>query len=104
MEVESESIAEGIEYFHIMYGIDSDSNGIPNTYTANPSAAEMAAAVTAKLYILARTFGQDQQYTNDKSYVLGDVTIAATNDGYRRRVFTSTTLMRNPMYRAQLEN
>jgi hypothetical protein len=89
-------LADGIEVFHIMWGIDSDGNdGAVDYFTSSPSAAELDEAVTAKIYVLARGSQEILGYTNEKSFVLGDLNIAAANDGFYRRVFSTTAVLRN---------
>lgn len=91
-----ECIADGIEQFHLQYGIDTDLDGIANRYLANPTLAQIADAVTVRIYVLARATQPDPFYTNTKSYILGDVVIEAANDNFYRRVFSTTILLRNP--------
>lgn len=101
---EAGGVAEGIEAFNVLFGIDTTGDGAPNTYIAEPTAAQLAAAVTAKIYVLARSATADPAYSNDRTYTLGDRTIAAANDGFYRRVFSSTVMLRNPANLARLLN
>lgn len=101
---ETGGVAEGIEAFHVMFGIDATGNGSPNAYVSEPTAVELASAVTAKIYVLARSATADPAYTNDHAYTLGDVSIGAANDGFYRRVFSTTVMLRNPANLAQLLN
>ena len=97
MDTESGGVAEGIEYVHVTFGIDIPADGVPDYYISNPGDAEMRAAVTAKIYVLARSINPDPLYTNSKSYQLGDVTksFAGNPDNFYRRVFTTTVQLRN---------
>ena len=92
-------LAEGIEKFHIVFGIDSttDTDGIPDFYTGNPTADQLASAVTARIYVLARGTKEMAGYTNAKTYHLGDVTVdySSNSDGYYRRVFSTAVVLRN---------
>jgi type IV pilus assembly protein PilW len=92
-------LAEGIERFHVVFGIDSatDTDSIPDYYTSSPSATELASAVTARVYVLARGSKEMSGYTNSKIYQLGDVTVnyATNSDGYYRRVFSTAVALRN---------
>ncbi|MDH3377862.1 MAG: PilW family protein [Gammaproteobacteria bacterium] len=99
---EGGGVAQGIEDFRINFGIDNNNDGIPEIYQAAPTPT----AVTARVYVLARTITPDPGYNNAKSYQLGDVTrdidllsdgIADGNgDNFRRRVFVTTVKLRNP--------
>lgn len=91
-----ECLAKGVEQINVQFGIDTDDDAIPNQYKSNPSAAEMPRAVTARLHVLVRSASADPFYTNTKTYVLGDLNVAATNDNFYRRVFTTTIALRNP--------
>jgi len=94
-------VAQGIEKFHVVFGIDTttDLDSIPEYYTSTPSATELAAAVTARVYVLARGSKQMTGYTNAKTYQLGDVTVdystTGKSDGYYRRVFSTAVGLRN---------
>lgn len=97
-----ECLATGIEQFHIQFGIDSDGDGAVNQYKANPTAAEMPTALTARVYVLVRSESNDPAYTNSKTYHLGDLEIAGGGDHFYRRVFSLTVKLRNPANLASL--
>lgn len=99
----TECIAEGIEDFHVQYGIDTDRNGVANLYTSSPTLSEMENAVSARVYLLARSIDTDPHFTNDTQYVLGDATIPAANDGYYRRVYSTTISLRNTIARSLMQ-
>lgn len=92
-------LAEGIEKFHIVFGIDStaDTNSIPDFYTGSPTATQLASAVTARVYVLARGSKKMPGYTNAKTYQLGDLTVdySQNSDSYYRRVFSTAVVLRN---------
>jgi len=93
-----EELAEGIENFHIVWGIDNSSpwtDGVADYYTSAPSAADLQQAVNATIYVLVRGSKAITGYKNDKSYRLGDKVIAAKNDNYYRRVYSTTVLIKN---------
>ena len=93
---QDDCLAEGVEEFHLQFGIDADADGVANRYTENPTQAEINSAVSARIYVLVRSTIADPSYTNAKSYQLGSLTIAAANDNFYRRVFSTTILLRNP--------
>jgi type IV pilus assembly protein PilW len=93
-----ECLAQGIEDLHIQFGLDTDGDGIANEYVSDPTLGDMEKVVTARVYILVRSIDVDPTYTDTNTYVLGDVNIASPNDGYYRRVYTSTVGLRNPTY------
>jgi len=99
----TECIAEGIEDFHIQFGIDTDSDTIANLYTATPALGDMENAVSARLYLLARSTEPDPGFTNGTQYVLGDAIVPAANDGFYRRVFSTTISLRNTIARSLMQ-
>ena len=95
-DMTNECLVEGIENLQIQMGVDNDDDFIADYYTATPTVAEVFDSVSARIWILARSVNSVPGYTNDKSYTLGGVNVAAANDGFYRRVFTSTIVLRNP--------
>ena len=53
--------------------------------------------VALKVYVLVRSINTDNTYTNETQYILGDKTIAAPNDGFRRKVMSTTVVLENPV-------
>ena len=96
-------IAEGIEDFHIQFGIDTDQDAIANIYSSTPTETEMESAVSARVYLLARSIEADPHYTNDTQFVLGDSIILAENDGFYRRVYSTTISLRNTVARSLMQ-
>ncbi len=99
---DAECVARGIEHFHVQFGIDTDGDGFANLYTASPSVADMESAVTARLHIISRTVEPMPFHTDDKVYRLGDITLAAKNDGFMRQLSTTTVVIRNTVNRSLL--
>ena len=96
-------VAEGIEDLHLQFGIDSDADGVANRYAADPTLAEMENVVTVRIYLLARSTDVDPSYTDTKTYLLGDVAVAAANDGFYRTVFSTTVSLRNTVNRSLIQ-
>ncbi len=93
--VTKQCLVEGIEDMQIEFGIDTDADGVANQFKSAPTSTEMATAVAARIYLLVRSIDSVAGYTNSKTYSLGEKSIAAKNDGYLRRVFSTTVQMRN---------
>ena len=109
-------MVEGIEWFNLEYGIDTDSDGSPEGYGADPntftiagcttcSAAEnWANIVTVRINLLARNIDASPRYADNKTYTLGrdalgaDITVApphaayvdinGVSHGYRRHAYS----------------
>ena len=76
-------------------GVDIVADGVTDRYLAAPTAAQIETAVVARVYLLVRSLQEVAGYQNAKTYQLGSKAIAAKNDGFLRRVFTTTVLIRN---------
>jgi type IV pilus assembly protein PilW len=88
-------LVQGIEDIHVQFGVDTDGDGVVNLYTSAPTLAQLDSVVTARVYVLARSVDPDPYHTDTKQYLLGDVVIAAANDGYYRNVYSTTVTVRN---------
>jgi len=108
------ALVEGIERLQIEYGIDTDGDGSPDAYTADPTSyapagcagctpsANWSNVVTAKLHVLSRALDASPGYVNRKVYELGLDAAGAPlragpfNDGYRRHVYSAAVRIVNP--------
>jgi len=106
--VDTECIAEGVQNMQIAFGIDTDADGTANRYLTDPTLAQLANAVTARIQLLMRSVERDFSYTNNKRYNLlgidddGDGQIDESGEGvspadqYYRRVRQTTVILKNP--------
>lgn len=100
METEDGGVAQGIERFRVLFGVDTDGDATANLYSANPAVSQLDNITSARIYVLARSVAEDPSYDNDKTYRLGPDDVNRTfNDSYYRRVFTTTVSLRNPRNR-----
>lgn len=100
-------LAEGIEDFHVQFGIDTDADGIANQYLSSPTLAQIEGAVSARIYVLARASDADPAHTDAKTFALGDVNLTQadlTGTNFYRRVFSTTVMLRNPVNLNLLNN
>jgi type IV pilus assembly protein PilW len=105
-------LVEGIEEFNAEYGLDSDGDGAPDVYVANPSDYPQGACtgacpvsnwmnvVTARFHLLARNLDASPGYVDAKTYELGKDAIgnavSVTPGGpYRRHVYSSLVRIAN---------
>jgi type IV pilus assembly protein PilW len=91
----TDCLVEGIEDMQIEVGVDTNDDSVPDFFDPEPTAAEIQEAVVVRIYLLVRSVEDISNYTNDKTYTLGSKNIAARNDGFMRRVFSTTIQMRN---------
>ncbi|MCB1706343.1 MAG: PilW family protein [Halioglobus sp.] len=88
-------LVEGVENLQFEFGVDSDGDGVPNTYTPTPTQAQMRSAVSAKIYLLLRSIGPLPGYRDSRTYHLGREVQPASGDAYLRRVVSTTVMLRN---------
>lgn len=95
-------VAEGVERIALMFGIDTDNNGTPDTYTATP--ADMGQVMTARISLLLRTSTSvaghdDSVFTYTLANGATFTCAGATNCSYRRFLFNDTIQLKNYVYR-----
>lgn len=94
---DAEEVAQGIEHFRILFGIDTDGDATADIYESDPTVSELEDVTSARIYVLARSMSEDPSYENTKTYRLGDWSrdYSANPDGFYRRVFSTTVTLRN---------
>jgi len=108
----NQELFEGVEQMQILYGVDTNGNGNPNSYVRAGDAPINAASpgswanvVSVRLSILVRTIDQhgraDVANVDTNTYTLNDhdgvlfPQFDPVDDRRRRRVFTTTVMVRN---------
>jgi len=91
----TECLATGIEDLQVEYGIDTTDDGNPDAFVSNPTIAQMQNAVSARIFLLARTTENDVAYENDKTYQLSNAPAYTPNDGFHRHIFATTVTIQN---------
>lgn len=94
-DMDDRCLVEGVEEMHFEIGVDADGDDVAEQYISNPTSDNMDNAVSVRVHVLMRSINEIVGYTNDKSYSLGARSIGAYNDGYIRKVFTTTIKLRN---------
>ncbi len=111
-------LVEGIDNLQAEYAIDTDGNGSPNAFTADPSTfggcagaacvANWTNVVGVKLYVLARATDASAGHVDTKVYPAGlkaDGTaqdLGPFNDGFKRHAFTAMVRINNAAGRREL--
>lgn len=97
------SLVEGIETMQIDYGFDATAtgDGSPDSYATDAVAvADWANVMAVRLHLLARNNERSVGYQDTKTYNLGLAgATVATNDGFKRRVFSQLIRVVNPSSR-----
>ena len=91
----SRCLVEGVENLQLEFGVDTDDDGVPNTYTSTPTQMQLRGAVSAKIYVLLRSIGALPGYRDSRTYHLGQKVLPPTHDAYLRRVLSTTVVLRN---------
>lgn len=107
-------LVEGIEEINVEYGIDTDGDGQPDAYSADPTnytypgctnctaGNNWANVVTAQLYVLARSVDASPGHLDTRTYRIGlnaggvPIVIGPKNDRYRRNVYSAMIRIANP--------
>ena len=81
-------MVEGIDQLQLEYGLDTDGDGDPDVYSADPSTyacagctagSNWANVTTARVHVLARNTEASVNYTDTKTYTLGRTAGGAAN-------------------------
>lgn len=95
-------LVDGVENMQIEYGVDGNDDGSPDLYTASPTDTTAWRNVMAvRIHLLTRSIDATQGYRDSKTYVLGDKTIPAAEDSFKRHVYSTTVQLINPSWRRQ---
>jgi type IV pilus assembly protein PilW len=106
------ALVEGIEEFNVEYGLDTDGDGAPDEYAADPNDHPQGACagacpvnnwmnvVTARFHILARNLDASPDYVDAKTYelgadALGNPVTVSPGGPYRRHVYSSLVRIAN---------
>lgn len=95
-------LVEGIEYMQFDYGLDTNADGAPDSYSSAPATTEWPNVVSVKINIIARNLETTKGYTDGKTYELGTAgTFGPFSDGYKRHAYTSVVRLVNPSSRRE---
>lgn len=101
--INHEVIAEGIEDMQIRFGIDNDDDGFADQYVDAQNISTLASIIDVKewhrvtsvrIWLLMRSEKEDPNFTDEKTYVMGDRSVTP-KDGYRRSLVSTTVALRN---------
>lgn len=94
-------LVEGIEAMQIDYGFDATGDGAPDSYAQDAVAVgDWANVMALRMHLLARNNERSAGFQDNKTYTLGlSGTTTATNDSFKRRVFSQLIRVVNPSSR-----
>ena len=98
-----QELFEGVEQMHILYGVDTNGDGNPDSYVrsgdaplnAGGAAATWANVVSVRIGIVVRTVEEYGRDVDTNTYNVNNVVFNPVDDRRRRRVFTTTAMVRN---------
>jgi hypothetical protein len=101
-------LSEGVEDLQVAYFIDADDDGVvdanevrgddANDYVA--SAQDGSQVREVRVNLVTRTRLEDREWTQGQAQAFENRAAAAGSDGFRRRTYTSTVMLRNVGARA----
>lgn len=97
-------VAEGVERIGLMYGIDTNDDGTPDSYTSTLTNPDQAMTVRIALLLRTRELQagyDDSPYTYDFGSATFNCTAAAAPCNYRRFVMSDTVQLKNYALRRQ---
>ncbi|MFQ1874477.1 PilW family protein [Aeromonas veronii] len=95
------AMAEGVEHMVLMYGVDDSliPDGRIDRYMSTDQMTTQrwneGRVLGARLFLLIRAARESSRYKNNNSYQLGNITVNAGGDGYRRLLLESSIALRN---------
>ena len=97
-------LVEGVQGLQIDYGLDTDNDGVADSFTdcAACTKDDWAQTVAARVHLLARNLDVTHGHTDSKTYNLGSHgAVGPYNDAYKRRVYSEFIRLINPAGRKE---
>lgn len=87
-------LVDGIEGLRFDFGVDTDGDGAPDSYTAAP--ADWNSVMAVRIHVLARSIDATGGWKDDRTYDMGlSGTLGPFNDGYKRSVYSTVVRLNN---------
>lgn len=95
--IQSTPVVEGIEDLHFEYGVDTNNDGVPDSYLDASAVTNWTNVTAVKIHLLARSINTTPGWTDTRTYDMGRGTTrtSAFNDHYKRQVYTLTVSINN---------
>ncbi|KGE03732.1 hypothetical protein HRUBRA_01669 [Pseudohaliea rubra DSM 19751] len=95
MTIATQDLVEGVENLQFLFGQDNDLDGEPDVFVNDAAVTDWGRVLAVRAFLLVQSATEDANYTDDRTYQVGDQSI--TPGGNRRRLMTSTEItLRNP--------
>lgn len=95
MAVATEDVVEGVESLRVMLGIDSNADGEADSYVDSQAAGiDWSGVASMQLFLLVRSVERDPQYTDQRTYTLGNGSVTPGGN-FHRTVMRDDVSLRN---------
>lgn len=95
MTIATQDLVEGVENLQFLFGEDNDLDGEPDVFANETGVTDWGRVVVVRAFLLIASPTQDPDYTDDRTYQLGDEVITPGDN--RRRLMTRAEItLRNP--------
>lgn len=91
-----QKLVDGVDSLQFTYGEDTTGNGVADTYGTADSVTNWSSVSTVRIGMLFNTVDEYGQQTDSVARSVNGENFPAQNDRRRRRLFTTTVLLRNP--------
>lgn len=86
-------LVEGVEDLQVQFGFDTDGDGVADRYGDAGPGGDVAAAVSARIFLLLRSIDPLHGLDTRGAYALGNRVRVFAADGYLRQVMTTTVAL-----------
>lgn len=91
----AEEVVEGIENLQLQFGVDSDSDQVPDTYVSAKDVGDWRDVTVVRAALLAASPDNSLEKADPKNFMLLNQAVGPFNDKRLRRVITVTVGLRN---------
>jgi len=95
LEERSQELFDGVESLQLLYGVDADNDGTPDSYAPASAGLNWPRVVSVRIGLLVRTIDEHGREVNTNTYQVNNIVFDPVDDQRRRRVFTTTAMVRN---------
>lgn len=87
-------LVDGIEGLQFDFGVDTDGDGAPDSYTTTP--ADWNGVMAVRIHVLARSINATGGWKDTRTYDMGlSGAVGPFNDGYKRSVYSTVVRLNN---------
>lgn len=89
------TVAQGVQQMRLVYGIDTNNDSVADEWSSAPAYSKLKDVVTVQVNLLMKSSDADRDYSNNRSYQMGDLLITSANDNYFRTLVSATVRLNN---------